>query len=123
MTGKQYADQVCAWSLALGGSVLEYPFGPETAVFKVGGKIFALVALDAEEYVTLKVEPDEGFALRAQYDFVREGYYMNKRHWITIDLGPNVPMREVQELIENSHSLVVETLTKKLRTELGLAAT
>jgi len=123
MTGKQYADQICAWAQVLVGSVLENPFGPETAVFKVGGKIFALVALDAEEYVTVKVEPDEGLALRAQYGFVREGYYMNKRHWITIDLGPNVPMPEVRELIESSHDLVVATLSKKLRTELGLAAT
>ena len=123
MTGRLYVDQVCAWAEVLPGSALEYPFGPETAVFKVGGRIFALVALDTEEYVTLKVEPDEGLALRAQYDFVREGYYMNKRHWITIDLGPNVPMQEVRELIENSYSLVVASLPKKLRTELGLAAT
>jgi predicted DNA-binding protein (MmcQ/YjbR family) len=123
MADESYVDQVCAWSQELSGSVLEYPFGPEAAVFKVGGKIFALVAGDGQEYVTLKVEPDEGLALRTQYDFVREGYYMNKRHWITIDLGPDVPMTEVRELIENSHSLVVATLTKKLRSDLGLATT
>jgi len=122
MNDKTYADQVYAWSQVLTGSVLEYPFGPEAAVFKVGGKIFALVAVDGEAYVTLKVEPDEGLALRSQHDFIREGYYMNKRHWITIDLGPNVPMTEVQELVENSHRLVVASLTKKLRTELGLTA-
>ena len=65
MTDMTYADQVCAWSQELVGSVLEYPFGPETAVFKVGGKIFTLIAVDGEAYVTLKVEPDEGLALRS----------------------------------------------------------
>ena len=122
MTDQIYCDQVCAWSEVQPGAVLEYPFGPEAAVYKVGGKIFALLAVDGSEYVTLKVEPEEGIALRAQYDFVREGYYMNKRHWITIDLGPDTVMSEVQELIENSYALVVSTLTRKLRNELGLAA-
>lgn len=123
MTDVSYSDQVCTWAGEATGSVLEYPFGPEAAVFKVGGKIFALVAVDGAQYVTLKVEPDDGVALRAQYAFVREGYYMNKRHWITIDLGPEVPMAEVRELIEDSHKLVTSTLTRKLRTELGLFAT
>ena len=122
MADETYTDQLCAWSQELPGSIFEHPFGPEAAVFKVGGKIFALVAVDGSEYVTLKVEPDEGIALRAQHDFVREGYYMNKRHWITIDLGPDVTMSEVRELVESSHALVVSTLTKKLRVELGLAA-
>jgi len=103
-------------------SVLEYPFGPEVEVYKVGGKVFALVAVDGAEYVTLKVEPDEGVALRSQHSFIREGYYMNKRHWITVDLGPTVNMEEVDELIENSHALVVSTLTRRLRIELGLDA-
>jgi predicted DNA-binding protein (MmcQ/YjbR family) len=82
--------------------------------------MFALVALDGpEEYVTVKIDPEEGAALRARYDFVRGGYYMNKRHWITIDLGPDAPQEFVRDLVENSHALVVSSLTRKLRTELG----
>jgi predicted DNA-binding protein (MmcQ/YjbR family) len=44
---------------------------------------------------------------------------MNKRHWITIDLGPDAPQEFVRDLVENSHALVVSSLTRKLRTELG----
>lgn len=116
MTKEMSAEQVCAWLQKFRASVLEYPFGPQAAVFKVGGRIFALVAMDGPEFVTLKVEPEEGVALRAQYDSIREGYYMNKRHWISVDLGPEVPVEELRELLENSHSLVVSTLTKKQQT-------
>jgi len=105
----------------MSAAVLEYPFGPQAAVFKVGGKMFALVALDGPgEYVTVKVDPDEGRALRTEHSFVRMGYYMNKRHWITIDLEPEVPNGFVRDLIENSHALVVASLSKKVRAELGL---
>ena len=122
MTNGTYVDRVGASARRMPASVLEYPFGPEVEVYKVGGKVFALVAVDGAEYVTLKVEPDEGLALRSEHSFIREGYYMNKRHWITVDLGPTVNMEEVDELIENSHALVVSTLTRKLRIELGLDA-
>jgi len=120
-TADTYTDRVLAWASGLCASVLEYPFGPQAAVFKIGGKMFALVALDGPgESVTVKVDPEEGAALRDRHGFVREGYYMNKRHWITIDLGPDVPDAFVRDLLENSHSLVAATLTKKARVGLGL---
>jgi len=102
-------------------ATLDYPFGEQSAVFKVGGKIFALAALDAEpSFITLKVLPEDGEALRSQYDFVREGHYMNKRHWITIDLGQTVPMTDVHDLIHDSFRLVAATLPKAKQAELGL---
>jgi predicted DNA-binding protein (MmcQ/YjbR family) len=123
MTDGTYTNRTLTWAGDLPASVLEYPFGQQAAVFKVGGKMFALVAMDGPgEYVTVKVDPEEGEALRALHDFVREGYYMNKRHWITIDLGPDVPAGFVQDLIENSYTLVASTLTKKARSGLGLIA-
>lgn len=117
-----------------------YPFGDQAAVFKVGGKMFALVTAEGPpEHITLKAEPSDCEALRAQYDSVRPGYYMNKRHWITIDLGsaatkdplpedpkdsrPEVPMEEVHELIQESHRLVVAGLPKRVRVELGIGQT
>jgi predicted DNA-binding protein (MmcQ/YjbR family) len=121
MTDETYTDRVLAWASELPRAVCEYPFGPQVAVFKIGGKMFALVALDGPgESVTVKIDPEEGTALRDRYGFVREGYYMNKRHWITIDLGPDVPDAFVRDLLENSHSLVAVTLTKKARAGLGL---
>lgn len=111
---------ICAWCEAKPGATLEYPFGPEAAVFKVAGKMFALVAADGPpDYATLKAVPAEGEALRAQYDFIREGYYMNKRHWITVDLEPEAPSDLVEGLVADSYDLVVSKLPKRIRTELG----
>ena len=112
-------ERVCEWCDELSGATLGYPFGPEAAVYKVGGKIFALVAVDESPgRVTVKAPPEEGEALRAQYAFVREGYYMNKRHWITIDLVAEAPLAEIRELIVDSHRLVVAGLPKATRTAL-----
>lgn len=115
---------ICDWCRAKPGAVLEYPFGPEAAVFKVAGKMFALVAEDGPpDYVTVKAVPEEGEALRTQYAFIREGYYMNKRHWITVDVEADTPARLVVELIDDSYDLVVSKLTKRVREELGLGGT
>ena len=114
-------DQAAAWSRALPAAVEEFPFGPQAAVFKVGAKMFALVPTD-QHSVTVKVEPDDGVALRSQFAAITPGYHMNKRHWITIDLDADDQLVPVQDLIEDSYLLVVASLTKKLRTQLGLLA-
>ncbi len=111
---------ICDWCETKPGATLEYPFGPEAAVFKVAGKMFALVALDGPpDYVTLKAVPEEGEALRAQYGFIREGYYMNKRHWITVDIEPKTPPGLLNDLVADSYDLIVSKLPKRIRTELG----
>ena len=115
---------ICTWCQAKPDATLEYPFGPDAAVFKVAGKMFALVAMDGPpHYVTLKAVPEEGEHLRAQHDFIREGYYMNKRHWITVDLKPEAPVDLVEDLVADSYDLVVSKLPKRVRDELGLGAT
>lgn len=115
-------EQVCSWCEELPRAVLEYPFGEETAVYKIGGKVFAMAEMDIEpSFVTLKVLPEEGEILRSQHDFVREGYDTNKRHWITVDLIPAVPMTGVRELVQDSYHLVVATLPRAKQAGLGLA--
>ncbi len=110
---------ICTWCEAKPGSVLEYPFGPEAAVFKVRGKMFALVAMDGPpDYITLKAVPEEGEALRAQHDFIREGYYMNKRHWITVDIELETPAQLVEDLVADSYDLIVSKLPKRVREQL-----
>ncbi len=114
--------QVRTWCAGLPAAVLEYPFGDDAAVYKVGAKMFALATVAEDPgYITLKVDPEDGIVLRDRYDFVREGYYMNKRHWVTVDLVPEVPMDEVHDLIEDSFHLVAASLTKAKRAELGIA--
>jgi len=103
------------------GAMLEFPFGDDAAVYKVGGKMFALATVDHDPgFVTVKVDPEEGEILRSQHGFIREGYYMNKRHWITVDLTDEAPPDLVDELVEDSYRLVVAGLTRAKRAELGV---
>jgi predicted DNA-binding protein (MmcQ/YjbR family) len=97
----------------------ERPFGPDTLVYKVMGKMFALTGDEPNpQSINLKCDPDDSLALRFQFKGVREGYHMNKRHWITVDLNGDVPESLIFELIDDSYALVVNRLRKKDRERL-----
>jgi predicted DNA-binding protein (MmcQ/YjbR family) len=83
-----------------------FPFGENTLVFKVNGKIFALANLDAELSVNLKCEPELALELRDRYEAVNAGYHMNKRHWNTIMIDGSVPDKEIFTWIDHSYALV-----------------
>jgi len=109
-----------AFLLQKKGTTEERPFGPETLVFKVRGKMFALVAwAEIPLRITLKCDPDDALALRDQYQAVQPGYYMSKRHWNTITLDGSIPDDEIRGMIEDSYALVVKGLKKSVRQELA----
>jgi predicted DNA-binding protein (MmcQ/YjbR family) len=112
-------DRMCAACGALPGAVETYPFGDGVAVFKVGGKMFALVPLSGEPAsVSLKCDPDFALSLRDRYPAITAGYHLNKRHWNTVVLDGTVPDDEVLELIDHSYDLVVSGLPKAQRAQL-----
>lgn len=84
------------------------PFGPDTLVYKVNGKMFLLLSLDAQPLqCNVKCKPDEALEWREQYpDAVLPGYHMNKKHWNTIILDGSVPAQLVLQFIINSYGLV-----------------
>jgi predicted DNA-binding protein (MmcQ/YjbR family) len=96
------------------GATKEIPFGPETLVYKVKGKIFAMIAWDEEPLrFNLKCDPQEAVKLREQYPrSILPGYYMNKNHWNTVVLDGSLPEALLSEMIENSYRLVVQGLKK-----------
>jgi predicted DNA-binding protein (MmcQ/YjbR family) len=101
------------------GSVEDYPFGDEVAVFKVVGRIFALVSLgSAPGSVSLKCDPDLAAGLRAQYAAITPGFHLNKRHWNTVALDGSLPDDELLGLIDHSYELVVARLTRAQRDRL-----
>jgi predicted DNA-binding protein (MmcQ/YjbR family) len=101
------------------GASEETPFGPDVLVFKVGGKMFALAALDeVPTTVNLKCDPDLALDLRDRYEQVRAGYHMNKKHWNTVEIESGIPDIELQKMIDHSYKLVIERLPKS-RAKIG----
>jgi len=85
------------------------PFGPDTLVFKVGGKIFAITALDEiPARANLKCDPDLALELRDRYEQVRPGYHMNKKHWNTVEIESGIPDNEIRKMIDHSYELVAK---------------
>ena len=85
------------------------PFGPDTLVFKVGGKIFAITSLDeVPTRANLKCDPDLALELRDRYAEVHPGYHMNKKHWNTIDTEAGIPEPEIRKMIDHSYELVAK---------------
>ena len=107
-------DQVLDLCSRLPGAVEDYPFGDDFAVFKVGAKMFALVALAGEPgSVSLKCDPEWALELRARYEAVRPGYHQNKRHWNTVELDGTIEDAEIRDMIDHSYELVVSRLPRK----------
>lgn len=94
----------------------DFPFGPEVAVIKVAGKMFATLAREKGiARINLKCDPHEALMLRDIFPAVTPGYHMNKRHWNTVILDGSVPRGEIERMIDNSYALVVRGLTAAQR--------
>ncbi|RPD39720.1 MmcQ/YjbR family DNA-binding protein [Chitinophaga barathri] len=111
-------DKYMQYCLSLPGTEEGFPFGEQTLVFYVKGKLFALLDVDAFESVNLKCDPDEAVELRERYEGVTPGYHMNKKHWNTVTFDGSIPDKLLLEWTRKSYDLVVAGLPKKLREEL-----
>lgn len=95
---------------------MDTPFGPETLVIRVHGKIFALTGLDEAEFkVNLKCDPEYAIQLREKHDEIIPGYHMNKKHWNTVKFDGKLSDKLLKELVDHSYTLVFNSLPKKLR--------
>jgi predicted DNA-binding protein (MmcQ/YjbR family) len=100
-------DALRTFCLELPGAREEFPFSPGVSVFKVGARMFALSALASEPLeVSVKCNPELGEALRNDYDAVAPGWHLNKRHWLTVTVGGDLPDAQVRDLVEDSYDLV-----------------
>ena len=97
-----------------------FPFDHSTLVFKVGGKIFALIDVDSFSFINLKWEPEIAIELRERFDGVRPGYHMNKKHWNSVYIQSDLSEKQLLELISSSYDLVYQSLPKKIKDELTL---
>ena len=100
------------YCLSKPGAEEDLPFGPDTLVFKVGGKMFLLAGLDnVPLQFNAKCDPDEAELLREQYSCVQPGYHMNKKHWNTVEIE-GLPDIELCKMIDHSYDLVVQRVPR-----------
>jgi predicted DNA-binding protein (MmcQ/YjbR family) len=89
-------------------------------VFKVGGRMFALVWLEGNPgSLNLKCDPGPALELRARYSAVRPGYHQDMRHWNTVDFDESIEDDELREMIDHSYGLVVAGLPRAQRARLS----
>jgi len=98
-------------------AILDYPFGPEAAVYKVEGKVFAIAV---EGRINLKCDPVRAEELRSVFSEITPGYHMNKKHWNTLDLTGKLPDSEIFNQIDHSYELIVKSLPKTVKQRLRL---
>lgn len=101
--------------LSLPGATEELPFGPDTLVFKVGGKLFALTDLQTFGSFNVKCDPEHAAELRERYDYVLPGFHMNKKHWNTVLIGTGATEAQLRQWITDSYQLIVAALPKAVR--------
>jgi len=106
-------EEVRTYCNAKKGVTEELPFGPDTLVFKVVGKMFAATGLNEEEFrVNLKCDPEYAMELREEHEDIIPGWHMNKKHWNTVYCENGLDYKLIYKLIDHSYDLVVSKLKK-----------
>ena len=102
-------EQVWEYCKAKPGAEECFPFGPETLVFKVKGKIFLLASLEKQPLqFNVKCDPERAIELREKFACVLPGYHMNKKLWNTVIVDGSLPIHDLQQFIDDSYRLVSE---------------
>jgi predicted DNA-binding protein (MmcQ/YjbR family) len=100
------------------------PFAPRAGspplviIYKVMGKMFAILSVRGVADVILKCDPLLAEALRNQYSGVGHRSHLDRRFWISVRLDADVPAAEIERLVSLSYDLVCGGLTAKQRAEL-----
>ncbi len=112
-------DSLKKYCLSKKGASETFPFGNQAAVYKIANKMFALINLEeSPTKITLKCDPVIAEMLREQYEAVQPGYYMNKKHWNTIEMNGTILDDEILKMIDASYDLVFKGLKKVEKEEI-----
>ncbi|MBW8381601.1 MAG: MmcQ/YjbR family DNA-binding protein [Youngiibacter sp.] len=115
MMSDDYRDRIIEYAHLKKGSESSFPFDEVTEVFKVSGRIFMLVNNEEQFEISLKCDPQRAVELRSMFGFIRPGYHLNKKHWITVSIDSSMDIGFYEELIDHSYLQVVSKLTKAER--------
>jgi predicted DNA-binding protein (MmcQ/YjbR family) len=100
------------------GATEGFPFGEDTLVFKVGGKLFLLTSLNNGNSFNVKCDPELAVELRERYTEVQPGYHMNKKMWNTVYMDGSLTQKQLCEMIDHSYSLVFNSLPGKIKAQI-----
>jgi len=103
------------------GTTEGLPFGEDTLVFKVGGKMFLLISIRSGDSFNAKCDPERAVELRERHTEVQPGYHMNKKMWNTVYMNGSLPNKLLIELIDHSYDLVFKSLPKKIQDDISAA--
>jgi predicted DNA-binding protein (MmcQ/YjbR family) len=112
-------EELREYCLQKQGATEGFPFGEDTLVFKVAGKMFLLAGLQDGKHFNAKCDPELAVQLRERYTEVKPGYHMNKAMWNTVYMEGTLTKKQLYEMIDQSYDLIVKSLPKKLRAELA----
>ena len=112
------AEQLRTYCLSKNEAVETFPFGEDVRVFKVRGKVFALIPVSSSTSISLKCEPTWAQILRRSYQAVTPGYHLNKEHWNTVECDGSIPDEEILGMVDHSYDRVVKSFPRKIRESL-----
>lgn len=116
-------EEIRDYCLSMKATSEGFPFDEDVLVFKVLGKMFALMSLktweEGEPYINLKCDPEYALELRETFESVKPGYHMSKVHWNSVYLNQgDLSPKQIYQLIDHSYDKIVESLSKKQRADL-----
>lgn len=112
-------EELREYCLQKPGTTEGLPFGEDTLVFKVGEKIFLLTSLSASSRFNVKCDPEKAIELREEFDEVRPGFHMNKKHWNTVHMDGRLTIKQLHTMIDHSYDLILNSLPKKIQEEIA----
>lgn len=114
-----FIDEFRAYCLSKPGVTESTPFGPDTLVFKVMNRMFAVTGIDEFEFINLKSTPEKVIELRESHEGIQPGWHMNKAHWNSVFTDGSVSDQMIKALADESYDLIVASLPKKIQKELA----
>ena len=98
------------------------PFDDYTLVYKVSGRMFAMISISAPDHFAVKCHPDRAVLLRDRYAEITPGWHLNKRHWNDVSIVGELTDSFLKAEIRHSYFAVVrKNVTPRERREMVLA--
>lgn len=110
-------ESIREYCLSLPKVTEDFPFDDTTLVFRIGGKIFAMMDLEDASKLTLKSDPNQALILRDKYSEISGAWHMNKKYWNQLNLYGQLSDTLVKQLIRHSYSEVVKKFPKRRQQE------